>query len=926
MELKQFRILYREFLFRVISPELLSRHAQGDSLSLLAQILSLLVFISVLLALQGLGWSSTAGAGRMPEIIRLAGTWTNENFLIATTMLAVGIFAVLSWDSFFPDRRDALVLGPFPIRLRTLLFAKVCAVAASLGVTVVALHSIAGLVWPFVLSQANSAPAPALLFEPALPPVSAVQFGGVLDRDIAPFLRELRKNIPDGQAAVVIGVSTHGTRRVMAYGAGRADSLFEIGSVSKTFTGLLLAQMAAAGDLDLRDPVRQFLPPGTVAAPRKGSEITLLDLATHYSGLPSVPPEAQHTDAHDFYTGYRTADLLQFVRENGVGKKADTGFEYSNLGYALLGYALSNRTHTDFATLVRDKITGPLGMAGTMVRVSESQRARFLVGHDEHGRAIPPWDLDAFTSAGGLRSSAGDLLTYLEAQLHPDRTPFGNAIRQSHLLRNYVSGDISIALAWIFNPDTGMYEHSGATGGFYSYVCFDPKRDLAAVALLNAYPSAVPGAAFLGDHIRQRLDGEPAVSLDTVMVKPSGPIRNFLAYWLIAGAVGAFTLCTILSLQGISCWLLPRRAFLRVSGVLQLAIFSALLFGYFTLSPPAMVLLRSAHQPWQGWIPTYWFVGLYQQLSGSLHPALRPFAHRAWIGLAGSFLFTATFYAAAYRRGMQGILEEPDIAPPLHSRWLPRFADRFQTAVVQFAIRGLLRSARHRVILSFYVGVGLALALLYLRAPSEIAGPTSGNAWQPFSTSLLASTFALLGATLLGVRKAFLIPVNPEARWMFRASPVHGGRPCLAALRRAYYAGCLVPVWAVSAITLLVLWPIGAALLHLAVLALLGLILIEVCVGGMQFLPLCCSFLPGRSKLHVTFWLWGTGLFVGLIEIAAAERLVLQRPFSAATLFSALALADFVLVWRNNRQADAYNELRFEEAPADELLALRLSE
>jgi hypothetical protein len=146
----QFRVLYREFLFRMVDLELLSASAKGDISKLLGQFAGLLIFLSALF-----GFSAVLLNSHMPPDKFLMELRSMEHFLISTTMLVVGLFAVLSWDSMFPDRRDVLVLVPLPIRGRTLLLAKVVAGAASLSVTVVALHVVAGLSWPLILAPAH---------------------------------------------------------------------------------------------------------------------------------------------------------------------------------------------------------------------------------------------------------------------------------------------------------------------------------------------------------------------------------------------------------------------------------------------------------------------------------------------------------------------------------------------------------------------------------------------------------------------------------------------------------------------------------------------------------------------------------------------------------------------------------------------------
>ena len=172
MAKRQFRVLYREFLFRMVDLEILSAHALGDANKLLGQFAALLVFISNLLSLAAFGFAGS----HMAPVARLAFTMVIEHFLIATTMLVVGLFAVLSWDSTFPDRRDVLVLAPLPVRARTMFLAKVAAVATALSLTVVLLHGASGLIWPLAFSiQATPQMLPAFTLD-ATPASIPMQF------------------------------------------------------------------------------------------------------------------------------------------------------------------------------------------------------------------------------------------------------------------------------------------------------------------------------------------------------------------------------------------------------------------------------------------------------------------------------------------------------------------------------------------------------------------------------------------------------------------------------------------------------------------------------------------------------------------------------------------------------------------------------
>ncbi|HEV2447458.1 MAG TPA: serine hydrolase, partial [Candidatus Sulfopaludibacter sp.] len=675
----------------------------------------------------------------------------------------------------------------------------------------------------------------------------------------------------------------------------------------------------------LRDAVRDLLPPGS-APPATGLEITLLDLATHHSGLPRMPDNAGPGDQRESYTNYHTPDLYDFLKRHGLGKPTETHFLYSNLGFTVLGAALANRAGAGYPELLRRQIAGPLGMNDTAISLSPEQRSRLMQGYGYRGRPTPAWDLDAFAGAGGIRSTAGDMLTYLEAQLHPERTPFRRALEQSQQLRAHVSGSVRIALAWVYDPDAGVYEHDGATGGFTSFACFDPRREFAAVVMLNAHPLTFPVVGFLGEHVRERLAGEPALSLAPVSVPPAGPIRCFFAYWIAMLAAGAFMFCVVLGLQGFAAQLLPRRWFLRVSGVLQLAVFCLLVTGYFLQRSPVRVLVAGPRQPWLAWIPSYWFVGLYQQLSGSLHPALAPFARRAWVGLAAAVCATAAVYAASYLRTLRKIVEEPDIAPGFRSGWLPRFGGGFETAIVQFSIRSLLRSRQHRMIFAFYLGVAFAFAILFLNAPSGEAPTAGADLWHQPSVPLLASTIMLMGFWVVGARVVSSLPLDLRANWIFRVMPFQAGRSCLQARRRALLALSVAPACAICAAVLVPLWPWRQAAAHLAALAFLGIFLAELSFDGMQRLPFTCSYLPGKSNLHVTFWFGMVLLFVVIVGAAVNEREALQSPTASAAVVACVGIAALLAALRNNRlAAPSQAELRFDEVPPDQLLSLDLS-
>jgi serine-type D-Ala-D-Ala carboxypeptidase/endopeptidase len=376
----------------------------------------------------------------------------------------------------------------------------------------------------------TAAPIPPPRFDAVLAPVDAADLEGVLSKDLAEALKSGELAAATG-AGVSIAVVEHGVRRVFSYGAAKPDSIFEIGSITKTFTGLVLSQMVEQGKVKFDEPVRALLPAGTVAKPA-GDEITLLDLATQHSGLPRMPDNFKPADPTNPYVDYRAANLYEFLAKQGVAKPANAGFLYSNLGFGLLGQALADRAGVPYPVLLREEVLDPLGMKDTTVALSAEQQARFLPGHDGDHKPAHAWDLDALAGAGAIRSTAGEMLTYLEADLHPDAVkPAGKsggksgvksgngatlaaAIAQQQELRADAGPGTRIALAWLHEAESGNYWHNGATGGYSAYAFFNPKGDYAAVVLVNtSIGSKGSFADRLGQHISQRLAGKPAISL-----------------------------------------------------------------------------------------------------------------------------------------------------------------------------------------------------------------------------------------------------------------------------------------------------------------------------------------------------------------------------------------------------------------------------
>lgn len=287
---------------------------------------------------------------------------------------------------------------------------------------------------------------------------------------------------------MVVGVTQHGEHRFIAHGvadrAGRPvdqDTVFEIGSITKLFTALLLADMVCRGTAALNEPVSALLPAGTSVPERNGKQITLLQLAAHTSGLPRVPADLPQ-DSPDPYAGYTPERLYAFLAGCKLARVPGDGFEYSNLGAGLLGHALALRAGQEYEDLVASRILRPLGMASTAIHLSPSMAARFASAHDDSGDPVPAWDLAVLAGAGGLRATAPDLLLFLDALMDTDAGPLGTAAALLAAPRD--AGGLGFGLP---QPEGHLaLQHEGGTGGFRSYAGCVPAWRRGTVVLANA--------------------------------------------------------------------------------------------------------------------------------------------------------------------------------------------------------------------------------------------------------------------------------------------------------------------------------------------------------------------------------------------------------------------------------------------------------
>lgn len=320
-----------------------------------------------------------------------------------------------------------------------------------------------------------------------------------------------RIDVEHRSVGIVVGVIDAQGQRVIAYGhlnqddarPLNGDTIFEIGSVTKVFTSLLLADMVQRGEVALNDPVAKYLPSGVKVPERDGKQITLVDLATHTSGLPRMPTNFAPKNPNNPYVDYSVDQLYQFLSSYTLPRDPGSQYEYSNLGGGLLGLALSRRAGMDYGELVRTRICEPLGMDDTRVTLTPAMKARLAVGHGAALKPVDNWDFtQAFAGAGALRSDTNDMLKFLAANLGYAKTPLAPAMAAMLKVRRPTGMQgLEVALGWhVFT--TGGREivwHNGGTGGYRSFVGFDPSERVGVVVLSNA--ETPEGVDDIGHHL-----------------------------------------------------------------------------------------------------------------------------------------------------------------------------------------------------------------------------------------------------------------------------------------------------------------------------------------------------------------------------------------------------------------------------------------
>ena len=266
------------------------------------------------------------------------------------------------------------------------------------------------------------------------------------------------------------------------------ETVFEIGSITKVFTALLLADMVARGEVELTDPVEKYLPPEGRPKSFDSKPISLLDLATYTSGLPRLPTNFSPGNSANPYADYTVSQLYKFLSEYTPRYYPGSHYEYANLGFGLLGHVLSLRAGRGYEELVTSRICEPLGLTDTRITLSSAMRERLAQGHDTSLHAVPGWDLPTLAGAGALRSTASDMMRFLDACQGKQKTNLSPAIASLLDVRRQTdTKGIYAAEGWFVQTahDDELVAKDGGTGGYASFVGYSTRTGIAAVLLSN---------------------------------------------------------------------------------------------------------------------------------------------------------------------------------------------------------------------------------------------------------------------------------------------------------------------------------------------------------------------------------------------------------------------------------------------------------
>lgn len=319
----------------------------------------------------------------------------------------------------------------------------------------------------------------------------------VYTQDIEKILQDRLLADPLGSAFSVAVVGEQGTK---FYNAGKIskqanaaaaneNTVYELGSITKVFVGILLAEAVKRGEVKLDDPISKHLPKEVVTPKLNGKEITLLDLTTHHSSLPRLPDNFSPKTMADPYVDYTVKQMYEFLGQAKLTKEIGSEYGYSNFGVGLLGHILSLKAKMPFSELVKIRILKPLDMNDTAIVSTPRMNANIALGYNADGKQTPGWGFDALAGAGALRSTASDMAKFISANLGFTKTPLADSLAEAQIMRRPAErASQKIGLGWHADPliKRQLIFHGGGTGGFVTLVALDQEKRMGVFVATNS--------------------------------------------------------------------------------------------------------------------------------------------------------------------------------------------------------------------------------------------------------------------------------------------------------------------------------------------------------------------------------------------------------------------------------------------------------
>lgn len=331
------------------------------------------------------------------------------------------------------------------------------------------------------------------------------------------FKKNLKERVDEGLHPAIVVAYIDGDK-IQYYSVGvkslktkepaNEHTVFEIGSITKTFTGILLADKVVKGEMKLDDPLQKYLPEGVTAPTRNGQVITLVTMSNHTSALARMPSNFAPKNPNNPYADYTEQQMYDFLKGYTLTRDIGSQYEYSNYAQGLLGNVIARNSGVPYEELMIKVIARPLGMTNTAIVFTPEMKKNLAIGHAGNIE-VENWDLSSLAGAGGIRSTTVDMAKYVSANMGVVKSSLYPAMQLSHKQTTKEGVTPKVGLGWhlLKSGEKEVLAHSGGTGGYRTFAAFVPAEKKGVVVMTNS----ATGIDDIGIHLLN-----PAVPLNTV--------------------------------------------------------------------------------------------------------------------------------------------------------------------------------------------------------------------------------------------------------------------------------------------------------------------------------------------------------------------------------------------------------------------------